>query len=152
MKIVTADDGNLSWAGWLHSVSWQDSQRSFGVGTFIPCHTPEDQTEYLRRAIASGKQVYMLLAPKPVGLVSVDGSLIENLFVLPEARRQGCGGALLDFAVAKCKGTPTLWVRSDNGNALAFYVRHGFIHTGRTQTVRGVPQAELQYCQPQQDT
>lgn len=149
MEIVTVNGENLPWAGWLHSTSWHDSQRCFDFGTFVPCHTPGDQTEFLRRAIASGKQVYMLLDPKPVGLVSVDGSLIENLFVLPEAQRQGCGGILLDFAVTKCKGIPSLWARSDDRCALTFYAHHGFSPTGRTQTVRGVLQSELQYSPPQ---
>ena len=51
--IVPVDQSNLYQAAEIHSVSWQDSHRSFCSADFIALHTPEHQLEYLSQA---GKQ------------------------------------------------------------------------------------------------
>ena len=37
---------------------------------------------------------------------------------------------LLDFAVKKCAGTPTLWILNNNDGARRLYERYGFRPTG----------------------
>ena len=145
MRIVPVDETNIASAGWLHSVSWRESRGNLSFGEFISCHTPVAQEAYLRQAIAGGKQVFLLLDEDPVGIVSVDGNLIENLYVLPEAQGRGCGTALLDYAMEQCQGVPTLWVLSGNLAALRLYERRGFVRTGNTVTRAGLCQVELQY-------
>lgn len=49
---------------------------------FVASHTQEAQTEFIRSEIAKGKDFYMLNDHISVGIVSVYGSLIENLYVL----------------------------------------------------------------------
>lgn len=72
----------------------------------------------------------MLLDPHPVGIVSVWGGLIENLYVLPREQNKGYGTALLDYAVRHCEGTPTLWILNINQGAYRLYTRKGFQETG----------------------
>ena len=67
---------------------------------------------------------------KPVGIVSICGSLIENLYVLPDEQGRGYGTQLLAFAVEKCTGAPTLWILSTNDGAKRLYERNGFQPTG----------------------
>ena len=54
-----------------------------------------------------------------------------------QRQRQGCGSSLLDFAIAHCAGTPTLWILSNNHRARSFYEKHGFQFTGRTHPLSG---------------
>lgn len=144
--LVAVTEENLAAAGYIHSVSWVASHRSFYSAEFVERHTPEAQTAYLRRELAAGKKLFMLLCPDPVGIVSVDADLIENLYVLPSRQRQGHGTQLLAFAISQCSGLPHLWTLSNNGVAYHLYARNGFVETGNRKELRPeLSQIEL-YC------
>ena len=130
MTVTPVTDQTLPIAGAIHSAAWQASHRTFCSEDFVAKHTPQAQTEYLRREVAAGKVLYMLVDGEAKGIVTVHGSLIENLYVLPVAQRRGYGSALLRFAMERCNGTPTLWVLSNNP-ARKLYQGHGFAETGR---------------------
>ncbi|MBR5010786.1 MAG: GNAT family N-acetyltransferase, partial [Clostridia bacterium] len=72
---------------------------------------------------------------EPVGVVSVNGSLIEDLYVLPEKQNMGYGTSLLRFAMERCSGKPTLWMLENNENAARLYRRIGFVETGNVHAV-----------------
>lgn len=91
---------------------------------------PERQKSYLEAEMEQGAQIYMPVDQKPVGIVSVQGCLIANLYVLPSEQNKGYGTRLLAFAVTKCQGPPSLWVLSSNQRAQKFYERNGFCPTG----------------------
>ena len=133
--IVPVDGTNLSQAALIHSVSWQDSHRSFCSPAFISLHTPERQKEYLAGKMKGGSRVYLLEEDGPKGIVSVTGSLIEDLYVLPEQQNKGYGTRLLLFAIQKCAEQPTLWILENNTGAERLYRRLGFQETGRRHTV-----------------
>ena len=124
---VTKD--NISAAGLIHSLAWKQSH-GFCSPEFIAAHTPQRQMAYLEREMSAGKTVYMLTDGEPVGIVSVFGSLIENLYVLPEKQNRGYGSRLLDFAISRCGDRPCLWVLSSNEGAIRLYTRRGFKRTG----------------------
>ena len=92
--IVPVNETNILQAAQIHSVSWQDSHRSFCSPDFVALHTPEHQREYLREKLGKGSGVYMLVDNIPIGVVSVTGSLIEDLYILPDAQNQGYGTTL----------------------------------------------------------
>ena len=131
MRIVKVTEENLAQAGFIHSESWQESHRGFCSAEFVERHSPEAQTEYLRREMAAGKQVWMLIDKFPVGIVSVQESLIENLYVLPGQQRKGYGSRLLDYAIRQSEGNPSLWILDNNMDALRLYERKGFRLTGK---------------------
>ena len=131
MRIVEVNESNLAEAGRVHALSWQESHRSICSAAFIAKHTPEAQAIYLEREMLAGKRVYMLLDPEAVGIVSIQESLIENLYVLPSEQRKGYGMRLLHFAMAQCTSRPTLWILHTNDAARRLYIRHGFSETGR---------------------
>ena len=131
MHIIEVTDDDLPQAGRIHSESWKESHRSFCTAEFVEKHSPDAQTEYLRREMAAGKRVWMLMDESPVGLVSVQGSLIENLYILPQCQGKGYGTKLLHFAMAQCGGRPTLWILDNNEGAYRLYARNGFRKTGR---------------------
>ena len=131
MRFVEVTELNIADAGRIHSESWKESHRSFCSAEFVEKHTPAAQAEYLRREIALGKQLFMLIDKSPVGIVSVDGSIIENLYVLPSEQRKGYGSQLLDYAIRHCSGTPCLWILNNNVGAYRLYSGYGFQETGR---------------------
>ena len=130
MRFVEVTELNIADAGRIHSESWKKSHRSFCSAEFVEKHTPAAQIEYLRREMNTGKSIYMLIDEYPVGIVSVHGSWIENLYVLPSEQRKGYGSQLLDYAIRHCSGTPCLWILNNNVGAYRLYTRNGFKRTG----------------------
>ena len=136
MEIIKITENNISNAGKIHSESWKESHKSFCSEEFVARHTEEAQTEYIRSEIAQGKDFYMLIDHIPVGIVSVSGSLIENLYVLPTEQRKGYGTMLLQHVLKQCNGMPSLWILSNNDRANAFYKKHGFVESGKKKQLR----------------
>ena len=134
--IVAVDKTSLSEAAAIHSISWKESHRSFCSTDFIEQHTPERQREYLERKINSGSKLFMLIEEMSLGIVSVTGSLIEDLYILPDKQNMGYGTKLLKFAINQCSETPTLWILENNADAERLYLRMGFEKTGRKNTIR----------------
>lgn len=133
--IVEVNEENLDLAARIHAESWQDSHRSFCTPDFVAAHDQKHQRIYLEEELHAGKQVYMLIKDRPVGIVSIKGNLIENLYVLPEAQGRGFGMELLLFAIEKCDSVPCLWILDNNQRAQALYERHGFRLTGRKNSI-----------------
>lgn len=133
--IIPVDRTNIHQAAAIHSLSWQESHRSFCSADFIALHTPEHQQEYLSEKISRGSRVFMLVDGEPAAVVSVTGSLIEDLYVLPSRQNKGYGTLLLEYAVRQCTGTPTLWILENNKGAERLYRRMGFRKTGRVHAV-----------------
>ena len=131
--LIPVSEENLLSAAQIHAASWQASHRSFCSEAFVRQHSVSHQKAYLQNEIRAGKRLYMQEAP--VGIVSVKGSLIENLYVLPSEQCKGCGTQLLLFALSKWEGTPCLWVLSSNERAQAFYRKHGFHLTGNAHSL-----------------
>lgn len=131
MCIVEIHEGNIAQAGRIHSESWKESHKTFCSAEFVERHSPAAQTEYLRRELSAGKKLFMLTDSQPVGIVSVQGSLIENLYVLPDEQNKGYGTRLLEYAVRQCEACPTLWILNNNERARRFYRKNGFRESGR---------------------
>lgn len=135
MMVVAVDQENISEAAAIHSASWQESHRSFCSPEFIALHTPQHQEAYLREKMDNGSKVFLMIADQPVGVVSVTGNLIEDLYILPDCQHQGFGTRLLHFAMEQCDGVPTLWILENNKGAEKLYRREGFRETGRKNNI-----------------
>ena len=70
-----------------------------------------------------------------VGFAARDGSEVNALYVDERARGQGCGRALLAQMQACCARLE-LWTFAANARARAFYERHGFRETARSDGAR----------------
>lgn len=72
-----------------------------------------------------------------MGLQSVrDQPLIRHAYVPPALQGKGIGSALLEFLIAQCNGPILVGTWADATWAIRFYERHGFVMTGRDETVR----------------
>ena len=131
MLIEPVTPQNLFLAAQIHAVSWQDSHRAFCSEAYDRAHTAQRQAARMQEAMARGARFFLLTDGSPKGVVSVQGSLIENLYILPGEQRKGYGTRLLRFAEQQCDGQPTLWVLNNNPCARALYERLGYRATGR---------------------
>jgi len=133
--IIPVDETNLNQAAAIHSVSWRESHRAFCTPDFIEYHTPDRQREYLSDKMNRGSKLYMLVEEEPAGIVSVTGSLIEDLYILPDKQNMGYGTKLLQFAMGQCAETPVLWILENNKGAERLYRRMGFRETGKRNAI-----------------
>ena len=133
--IVPVNSSNIQDAAVIHSLSWQDSHRSFCKADFVGLHTPEHQEEYLLRKTNDGSNIFMLIDQRPVGIVSIKGSLIEDLYVHPDFQNRGYGSELLRYAISQCSGIPTLWILENNDRAKKIYQKAGFRETGKSNSI-----------------
>ena len=135
MRIIPVTEENAPLAGAVHAASWQASHRHFCPEEFVLRFDARRQTEYLLEGMRRGKQVWLLLDPEPAGLISLtetgEGSLIEDLYVLPRLEGRGYGGALLEAAIAQARGPVYLWILNNNLKALDYYQKRGFALSGR---------------------
>lgn len=130
MEILQVNADNLIQAAEIHAISWRESHKDFCSPAFVAEHTTERQARYLQREMDAGKKLFMLVDENPVGIVSVDGSRIANLYVLPEQQRKGYGSKLLEYAISQCDGAPCLWILSNNKVAEQMYYKRGFRPSG----------------------
>ena len=135
-EIVPGGTEDLSAAGRVHAESWQDSHRAFCDADFVAAHTPERQTRYLADKLARGSRLFLLqTGGRVAGIVTLTGSLIEDLYILPQFQNRGLGTALLRYAIARCDGDPVLWLLENNVRAESLYRREGFAPTGRRSAI-----------------
>ncbi len=133
--IIEVNETNLAQAAEVHSISWKESHRAFCSPDFIELHSPQHQEEYLREKLTNGSKLYMLVEEKPIGMVSVTESMIEDLYILPKMQNMGFGTELLRYAMERCEETPTLWILENNKDAERLYRRIGFKPTGKRNAI-----------------
>jgi len=68
---------------------------------------------------------------RPQGFMLVDGTHMEALFIDPDVRGQGIGRQLVEHALAQHPQLTTD-VNAQNAQAVGFYLRMGFVETGRS--------------------
>ena len=134
-RILPVNETSILQAATIHSISWKESHRAFCAPDFIKKHTPQRQQEYLQDKMNGGSKLYMLTDEKPAGIVSITGSLIEDLYVLPGMQSRGYGTELLRFAISLCTAIPVLWILENNAGARRLYDRMGFVETGRRHSI-----------------
>lgn len=133
-ELVTAQ--NIDMAAEIHSISWRECHKTFCSEEFVQAHTRERQKKYIQNGMDCGKQFYIIVQNGAKGIVSVKDNLIENLYVLPTEQRKGYGTKLLRFAEQICKGTPTLWILSNNDKAKKLYIKLGYKFTGNKKYLK----------------
>ena len=152
MKIeqLTSDEAERLRAIRLRSL--RDAPRAF-ASTFeqTAAQPPESWRQQLRDlatfvAVSEGQDVGIVrgAAPGVVPGAPPDLAMLISMWVAPEARGKGVGGALVDAVIdwARAQGLTRvrLEVVDDNAPAIALYARKGFVQTG--PSVRCAPPRE----------
>lgn len=93
---------------------------------FVPESYWKDNFTAVKEALPKAEvYVYEDENAEILGFIGLDGSYIAGLFVKKEARSNGVGKSLLDFAKEKKKSL-SLSVYAKNSRAVKFYEREGF--------------------------
>lgn len=83
------------------------------------------------------------------GFIGLSENKVEMLFIDPAVKGQGIGRTLLDHAHS-LKGRLDVDVNEQNPLALGFYLKYGFVRTGRSETDgEGKPFPIIHLSQPQ---
>ncbi len=139
-RIVPVTDKNTQDAAMVHSLSWKESHRSFCQEDFIEKHSVENQRKYIAGKVEKGSEFFILYDENPVAVISIDGGLIEDLYVLPEHQNKGYGTHLLGYAISTIQELgliPSLWILENNRGAEQLYLRNGFIPSGNRNHITG---------------
>ncbi len=97
----------------------------------------EDDIVSIRAAVRDhalpALEVYVTRDDKgaPIGFMGLAGNTVEALFVDPSLHGRGVGRAFLDYARA-LRGSLKVDVNEQNPRAAAFYLKYGFVQTGRS--------------------
>jgi len=107
---------------------WRASKRSaFPFVAAIQQYTLESDIGHFRDSIATRCEVWLARREGPlVGMLALDGHLIEQLFVAVEAQRTGVGTALLQKAMQRSPQGLALFTFRKNLPARIFYEKRGF--------------------------
>lgn len=96
-------------------------------------HDQADATEFLAARVLPCADVLVATDDgRPAGFIAVQGEEVAQLYVRPDARGRGVGGALLERAKALRPEGLELWCFQRNHEALRFYAAHGFAELYRT--------------------
>lgn len=109
---------------------FQNDQVSFGEMQVLPLALDYQQRPEMLR----GMWVYEDGFVK--GLVHIEGTRIDQLYVDNFFAGQGIGAALMRFAVEQ-HGCDHLWVLEKNDGAIRFYRRHGFVPSAERKLEEG---------------
>lgn len=98
---------------------------------FLPTErdrTWDERWRYFAGVIAVENDVWIAVKDDAIlGLLAIQGQLIDRLYVLPGAQRSGVGTALLGQARALSPNGLRLFTHQENGPARAFYEKEGFV-------------------------
>ncbi|HBZ70986.1 MAG TPA: hypothetical protein DEP35_15145 [Deltaproteobacteria bacterium] len=107
---------------------WRASKRSaFPYVAVIQQYTLEDDLGYFRDSVVAKCEVWLARREgRVVGMLALNGGLIDQLFVAVEAQGTGVGTALLRKAIDRSPEGLVLFTFRKNRPARAFYEKYGF--------------------------
>jgi GNAT superfamily N-acetyltransferase len=146
----------------------EDVDRCFGIARAASlagfAHVfPPERYDYPDEAIRAdwaaalhdpGGETYLAFeGDRAVGVIAVNGCVLQTLYVVPDRWGRGVGGALHDLALDRLRDAGVeearLWTLRENGRARSFYERRGWSLTGRARPVPFPPHPiDVEYSRP----
>lgn len=109
--------------------------RSFAAAlpSVRPVHTDEQVRAWIRDVVIARHETWVIcVLGETAGMMALDGTDIDQLYLAPSRRGQGLGDILIADAKARRPNGLGLWTFQVNTPAIRFYQRHGFRETERT--------------------
>lgn len=116
-------------------------RRSSEIGhPFLSDHELATQQHLVETVYLHSSEIWVAVSNgQCMGFVGLIDGFVGALFVAPDSHGKGLGTVLLRHAI-QLKGDLSLEVYEQNRQATAFYLRHGFLITGREdQDSLGLP-------------
>ena len=131
---LTIRRGGPSDAGAMAELFVRARERAAERGTIPPLlHDLDDVTQWMSGRLTAAE---VWLAEDPwralLGLLVLDGDLLDQLYVDPALTGRGIGAALMSVAKRERPEGLQLWTFVSNAGAQRFYARHGFVEVTRT--------------------
>lgn len=95
-------------------------------------HSDEETRSWVADVVCQDLDVWVAAGGSLVGLLVLDGTELDQLYVAPGWQGSGVGTALVELAKQKSPSGLELWTFVSNTGAQRFYERHGFVEIGRT--------------------
>ncbi len=96
-------------------------------------HDDDDVVRWFVDEIMTTREVWVAeSAGEIVGVLVLDETWLDHLYVRPDRSREGIGSLLLSAAAALRPDGVDLWVFQSNIAARGFYERHGLVEVERT--------------------
>lgn len=99
-----------------------------------PIHSDDDVRAWFASHVVRDTDLWVAEDPADtlLGILVLEGSWVEQLYVEPTMTGKGIGGELLQLAKRERPSGLRLWTFASNTRAQRFYERHGFVETRRT--------------------
>ena len=93
-----------------------------------PVHSDESIARFVRTKLIPERETWVATdGAAIIGLLTLDGDDIDQLYLAPERTGQGIGSELVTLAKRERPAGLELWAFQSNDRAIAFYERHGFV-------------------------
>lgn len=126
VRLLTAGDCEAAAETWWLS-------RTTAAGMPGPVHTSDEVRRWFCEVLLPDGQTWIAeRAGRLVGVLTLDGDELDQLYVVPEVSGQGVGSMLVDLAKALRPDGLALWTFETNVEAQEFYRRRGFSEVRRT--------------------
>jgi GNAT superfamily N-acetyltransferase len=107
---------------------------ALSAGSIPPgVHDADDVRDYFASHVVADCELWVAEEGGAlVGILVLDGEMVDQLYVEPERTGRGIGSALLAVAKRERPHGLRLWTFQSNMGAQRFYERHGFVALRRT--------------------
>jgi ribosomal protein S18 acetylase RimI-like enzyme len=111
---------------------WLQSFRA-ALPSVRPAHTDDQVRQWIRDVAIEQQETWVICVGDEIaGMMTLDDGDIAQLYLAPSRRGQGLGDLLVAHAKTRQPDGLGLWTFQVNVAAVAFYRRHGFRETART--------------------
>ena len=107
----------------VHTVAMREAM------PYLPhLHTDDETRAWVTEVVLPRQEVWVAEANgRVVGVTSLEGDMVQQLYILPGYQGIGIGSALLALAKSRRPGGLRLYAFQRNTRARAFYERRGFV-------------------------
>ena len=127
LRRATADDVDAT------AAIFTASRRDAGAAIPPAVHTPDEDQRFVREVLIGERDTWVAVqGERVVGLLTLDGNFIDQLYISSTAQRCGAGSRFIELAKQQCPTGLQLWVFASNLPGQAFYAKHGFVEVERT--------------------
>jgi GNAT superfamily N-acetyltransferase len=113
---------------------WLHARAAAGSAIPPPAHPPHEVRDWFATHVVPDCELWLAETPDGAlaGILVLDGTWLEQLYVEPGLTGRGIGAQLVAFAQERSPGGLRLWTFVSNERAQRFYERWGFEEVERT--------------------